>query len=128
MLLPIPAVPKPALAELFQLYVVLATGLEKAMAAEATLPQEVMLATALTVGVGLTVTVKLIGVPVQVPAVGITVTVAMMGAEVAFVAGKAAILPVPVNPKPTLTELVQLMLVPVMGVVKLMGAPVATLQ
>ena len=116
------------MAELFQLYVVPATGLEKAIAAEATLPQDVTLAMALTVGVGLTVTVKLIGVPGQVPAVGVTVTVATTGAEVAFVAVKAGILPVPLNPKPTLTELVQLILVPVIGVVKLMGAPAAALQ
>ena len=57
------------------------------------------LATAFTVAVGLTVIVKVIGVPTQLTAalvkVGVTVIVATTGAVVALVAIKVGILPVP---------------------------------
>ena len=58
----------------------------------------------LTVGVGLTVIVNVIGAPVQVfPAFvydGVTVIVAVTGALVAFVPVKLAILPVPLGARP----------------------------
>ena len=105
--MPVPVVPKPALAELVQPYVVPETGLLKLIAAAEILPQKVAFETALTVGVGLTVTVKLRTGPGQVPFVGVTLTVAVTGVAPALVAVNAAILPVPEVPKPTFAELVQ---------------------
>ena len=51
-------------------------------------------------GVGLTVIVCVIGVPEHEFAVGVTVIVAVTGAFVVFVPAKAAILALPVAPKP----------------------------
>ena len=66
--------------------------------------QSTWLATASTVGVGFTVMVKVIGVPVQVtPALvysGVTVTVATTGALVLLVATKLPILPAPLAASP----------------------------
>ena len=59
---------------------------------------------ATAVGVGLTVIVKVLGVPVQVPPPlvndGVTVMVATTGAAVALVAVKLAILPEPLAANP----------------------------
>ena len=52
------------------------------------------------VGVGLTVIVNVIGVAEHEPLVAVTVIVLVIGDAVAFVAVKAAILPVPLAPKP----------------------------
>ena len=60
--------------------------------------------TGLTVGVGLTVMVNVLGVPVHVtPALvkrGVTVMVAVMGVLPVLVAGKAAMFPVPLAASP----------------------------
>ncbi|GAA4443851.1 hypothetical protein GCM10023188_44970 [Pontibacter saemangeumensis] len=85
-----------------------ATGLPKLMAAPDAPLQSVLLAIVFTVGVGFTVTVKVCGVPGQPLADGVTVTVATTGAAVVLVAVKAPMLPVPLKPKPTLAEEVQL--------------------
>ena len=53
-----------------------------------------------TVGVGLTVTVKLCGVPVQPLAEGVTVIVAVTGIVLLFTAVKSAMLPVPLPVRP----------------------------
>ena len=53
-----------------------------------------------TVGVGLTVMVKVLVVPEHEPLVGVTVIVPVIGDAVAFVAVNAAMLPVPFAPKP----------------------------
>ena len=58
--------------------------------------------TAATVGVGLTVIVKVVDAPVQPFAEGVTVMVAVIGAFVVFTAVKAAILPVPLAARPML--------------------------
>ena len=66
-----------------------------------------------TVGNGLTVMVKVCGVPGQPAKVGVTVIVAVTGDVVALVAVKAAILPVPLAAKPMLVVLfVQLKVAP----------------
>ena len=61
-----------------------------------------------TVGVGFTVTVKVLGAPEQ-PAIvdAVTDTVAVIAALVVFNAVNAPIFPVPLNPKPTSIVLVQ---------------------
>ena len=74
--------------------------------------QSTWLLMALTVGVGFTVMVELELLPTQVtPALvkeGITPTVAVNGVEPGLVAGKGAILPVPLLPNPMeVFELVQ---------------------
>jgi hypothetical protein len=56
--------------------------------------------TAFTVGVGLTVIVNVLGVPVHPFADGVTVMVAVTGAVPVFVAVKELIFPVPLAPKP----------------------------
>ena len=53
-----------------------------------------------TVGVGLTVTVKLCGVPVQPLAEGFTVIVAVTGIVLLFTAVKSSMLPVPLAARP----------------------------
>ncbi len=53
-----------------------------------------------TIGVGLTVMVKVIGVPGQPLAIGVTVIVATSGALVAFVATKLAMSPEPAGARP----------------------------
>lgn len=100
---PVPAVPKPTLFELIQLNVVPAVGLEKLIPATEIPPQKTLLAMAFTVGVGLTVTVKVLLTPGHPPTLGITVTVAVNTEVPAFVAVKAGMFPVPETPKPTFT-------------------------
>ena len=87
---------------LAQLYVVPAPVLPVNVTAVVAAPlHKVWFATAFTVGVGLTVIVKLIGTPGHpVAAVGVTVIVAVTGAPVRFVAMKLGILPVPAMPRP----------------------------
>ena len=83
-----------------------------------------------TVGVGLTVIVKLIGVPPQAPgAVGVTVIVPLIGAAVPLVAVKLAILPVPLAANPIAGLLfVQLNVVPATALVKFTGNVAAPLH
>jgi hypothetical protein len=57
---------------------------------------------------GLMVTVNITGAPGQPFSAGVTVTVAVKGLKLLLVAVKAPILPVPLMPKPTFTELLQL--------------------
>ena len=57
---------------------------------------------------GLTVMVNVIAVPKQPFSDGVTVTVAVNGAKLLFAAVNAPIFPVPLRPKPTFTELLQL--------------------
>lgn len=64
--------------------------------------------TLLTVGVGLTVTVKLFDVPAQPPNEGVTVTVATIGVVLELIVVYPLIFPEPEVPKPTLALLVQL--------------------
>lgn len=81
------------------------------------------MATAFTVGVGLTVIVNVIGVPAQLLAVGVTVIVATTGAVVILVAVKLAILPVPDAARPIDGwVLVQLNTVPATAPLKLTAA------
>ena len=49
---------------------------------------------------GLTVIVKLIGVPTQAPDTGVTVIVATIGDPVLFIAVKGKMFPVPFEPRP----------------------------
>lgn len=86
---------------LVQLYVVPLTPLVSAMVLMGVLEHTVCdegAATAL--GVGLTVIVNVLGVPVQEPDTGVTVMVAVTGAVPAFTAVKAGILPVPDAARP----------------------------
>ena len=53
-----------------------------------------------TVGEGLTVIVKVVGVPGHPFSIGVTVIVAIKGAPVEFVAVKALIVPVPLAASP----------------------------
>ena len=57
-------------------------------------------ATGFTIGVGLTVIVNEIGVPVQPPPLGVTVIVATIGPLVALVVTKGSISPVPLAARP----------------------------
>lgn len=57
---------------------------------------------------GLIVTVNVVGTPLQLFNDGVTVTVATNGLKLLFCAVNAPILPVPLRPKPTFTELLQL--------------------
>jgi len=91
---------------LVQLYTVFAPLPVKVTAVVGAPLHTAWLATALTVGIGFTVIVKVIVGPVQVtPAlvyVGVTVIVAVTGAPVALVAVKLAMLPVPAAARPML--------------------------
>ena len=70
----------------------------------------------LTVAVGLTVIVNVVGVPVHPFAVGITVIVAVIGEFVAFVAVNEGTLPEPLAPRPIAVLLfVQVNVVPPTG-------------
>jgi hypothetical protein len=87
------------------------------------------LATALTVGVGLTVIVKVIGVPVQPFAAGITVIVATTGDVPAFIAVNEAMSPVPFAASPMVGwSFVHAKVVPATGPPKVMAVVVAPLQ
>ena len=85
-MLPEPLSPKPTLTELVQLNVVPDTGPLKLIAVPLAPLQCVRLATVVTVAVGLTVTVNVVGVPAHPLAVGVTVTVAVTGAVPALAA------------------------------------------
>jgi len=78
--------------------------LEKAIAGAVTVPQYVKLLSVVTTGVGLAVTVNVFTGPVHVAVLAVTLTVEMMGATPALTAVKAAILPEPDVPNPTLAE------------------------
>lgn len=130
----VPLDPNPMLVLLFvQLYTVPATGPVIGTAVVAVPAHTVWFAIVFTAGVGFTVIVKLIGVPVQVVAplvnVGVTVMVAVCTVAVALVAVKGAMLPVPAAARPIVVLLfVQLYTVPGTLPVKLTAAVVAPLH
>lgn len=91
--------------------------------------QTVWLDTVFTVGVGFTVTVNELGVPVQLLATGVTVIVDVIGALVLLVAVNGAIFPLPLAAKPIAEfEFAQLNCVPVTGPVKFTAVVSAPLQ
>jgi hypothetical protein len=82
-----------------------------------------------TVGLGLTVMVYVIGVPGQPLADGVTVIVAVMGDEVPLVAVKDGTLPVPDAPRPmAVLEFVHAKVVPDTGPVGTVAATTAPAQ
>ena len=81
---PEPLVPKPTSAVLLHANVLPDTGPLNVIAVPLAPGQCVRFPTAVTVAVGFTVTVNVLGVPVQPLAVGVTVTVAVTGAVPAF--------------------------------------------
>jgi hypothetical protein len=82
-----------------------------------------------TVGVGLTVTVNVFGVPTQLLAVGVMVMVAVIGAVVLLVAVNGAVLPVPLAPKPmTVLLFAHAKVAPETGDEKFTASVVAPLQ
>ena len=84
--------------------------------------QTVWLLIALTVAVGLTVMVKVVGVPIQPLMVAVTVIIAVTGLLPEFVVIYDSIFPIPLVPKPTLVELVQLnVTVPGVGLLKVIS-------
>ena len=112
---------------LVQLYTVPATGPVMVTAVVVAPLHTTWLAIAFTDGVGFTVIVKVIGVPVQVTPpfvkLAVTVMVAVTGALVTLVAIKLAILPVPLAARPMDVVLfVQLNTVPLTGLVKFTAA------
>jgi len=134
-ILPVPLAAKPIEGVLFtQLNTTLLPplplfGLVNAMAVVDAPLHNTWLATAFTVAVGLTVIVKLVGVPTQLTAplvnVGVTVIVATIGAVVALVAIKVGMFPVPDAAIPIDAALfVQLNVTvpPVAGLLKLIAA------
>ena len=92
------------------------------------LAHTVWLPRALTVGVGLTVTLKVLTGPLHPLALAVTLTVATTGALPVLVAVKAAMEPVPLVPKPTSTVLVQAKVAPPTLLPKPMAPPVALLH
>ena len=124
----VPLAPRPMLVLLLvQLYTVPATGPAIVTAVVAAPEHTVWLAIVFTAGVGFTVIVNVIAVPVQVVAplvyVGVTVIVATCGVAVALVAVKLAMLPVPDAARPIVVlVLVQLYTVPGTAPVKLTAA------
>ena len=133
-ILPVPLAARPIAVLLFvQLNVVPATAPAKVIAVVVAPLHSVWLATAFTVGVGLTVIVNVIGAPVQVTPpfvnVGVTVIVATCGVVPGFVAVKLAMLPVPLAARPMLVLLfVQLNVVPATAPAKVIAVVVAPLQ
>jgi hypothetical protein len=98
---PFPEAPNPMDGLLFvQAKEVPVTGPPKFTAVVGAPLHTVWLGTAFTVGVGFTVMVNDVGVPGHPLAMGVTVMVAVMGADVALVALKEAIFPIPEAPKP----------------------------
>ena len=75
-------------------------GLVKLIAAVGVPLQTIWLATGFTTGLGFTVMVNVIGVPVQPPALGVTVMVATNGPLVVFVVTNGRISPVPDAARP----------------------------
>jgi hypothetical protein len=90
--------------------------------------QMVLVAAVVTVGVGLTVIVKVPTEPVQPLAVAVTDTVAVTGVVPLLVAVNAGMFPEPLVPKPTFALLVQANVAPVVALPKLIAAPLALLQ
>jgi hypothetical protein len=133
-MLPVPLAAKPVAVFVFvQLYTAPATGPPMVTAAVVDPAHTTWFEIAFTVGVGLTVIVKLTGVPVQVVAllvnVGVTVIVPDIGAVPLFVATNGAILPVPLAGRPMAGLLfVQLYTVPGTLPVKLTGELEEALQ
>ena len=74
--------------------------LDKTTAAFVPPLQTTWFAGTLAIGVGFTVMLKVVAVPVQPLAVGVTVTVAVTGALVLFVAVNALMSPVPLAANP----------------------------
>ena len=102
-ILPVPLAASPmAGLVLFQLYTMLppVVGLLKFTAVVSAPLHNVWLPTAFTVAVGLTVIVKLIGVPTQPAATGVTVIVATSGPVVPLVVVNGAISPEPAAANP----------------------------
>lgn len=102
---PVPPAPRPmVISEFVQLYSVPATFPEKVTMVDGAALHNVWFTTAFTVGMGFTVIVNEVGVPVQVipPLVywGVAVMVAVTGAFVMLVAAKDPILPVPLAARP----------------------------
>ena len=82
-----------------------------------------------TLGVGLTVTVKLCAMPLQPLAAGVTIIVAVAGVLVPLVAVNGAMFPVPFAANPIVVLLfVQLNTVPLVEPLKFRAAEVALLQ
>jgi len=133
-MLPVPLAARPiAVLEFVQVKVVPAVGLPNVTAVVAVPAQIVWLATALTVGLGFTVMVKVVEAPVQVtPAFvkeGVTVMVATTGAVPAFRVVNEAMLPVPLAARPIAGVLfVQLNTVPVAAPEKVTAAVVVPAQ
>jgi hypothetical protein len=124
---PEPLAPKPmAVLEFTQLKLVAVTPLVKVVAGTVTPLQYVAFGTALTVGIGLTVILKLAGVPTQELADGVTVTIPVTGEAPVLLEVKEAMFPSPEAPKPIVAfELVQLKLVPVTLPEKVVAGTVA---
>ena len=101
-ILPVPPAASPIVVlVLLQLYTVPGTGPLIVTAAVVAPLQRVWLPIAFTLGVGLTVIVKITGTPTQpVGAIGVTVTVATTGTVPALTAIKPGILPTPAPPSP----------------------------
>ena len=88
-----------------------------------------MAGVALTVGVGLTVIVKINGVPVQPFAVGVTVIVALIADVVPFVAVKDGMFPDPLAARPiAVLLLVHVNVVPETGPLNVVTGAVAAAQ
>lgn len=105
------------------------TGLLKLIAEAATPLQSERSATRATVGVGLTVMVKVSGVPGTPKAVGVTTTVATTGAVPVLVAVKPEILPDPLAAKPIDgLLLVHVKVVPATGLVNVQPGAANPLQ
>ena len=83
-----------------QLYVVPATVSVRSIAVVLLLHIVVFNGLAVTEGVGLTLMVKVIGSPSQIPKYGVTVIVAIFGTTELFVAEKDGISPFPEAPNP----------------------------
>ena len=100
-MLPVPDEPNPILdVVLVHVNVEPATGPVNVIKAVESWSQITCPVTAVRVGVGFTVIVNVIGVPLQPFLAGVTVIVATSGAEVVFVVAKAPILPVPLAANP----------------------------
>lgn len=125
---PEPVIPNPTLVGVDQLKLVLGVSLENVIGEPVAPAHRVTLETALAEGVGLTVMVNVLAGPAQELAEGLTVTDAVAVVVTGFVTVKPAILPFPPVPNPTLPLLVQINVVPEVGLLKLIGAPEADPQ
>ena len=113
---PVPLVPKPTLIDDVHEKVVPLTGPLKLIAVPEAPLQCILLEMLLTVAVGLTVAVNVVGVPAHPFAVGVTVIVAVIGKVVALVAVNAGIFPEPLAESPILVLLlVHVNVVPLTG-------------